>query len=92
MQISYTDTVGERKVVEKEVKIGFQNLAVGSVQMAQGGHAAATQNQGFFAKYQWYIFGLVVLIVGWIIYQKYTAKKKQDPKYQMKDLFRGKKK
>ncbi|MFA4934988.1 MAG: COG1361 S-layer family protein, partial [Candidatus Methanoperedens sp.] len=34
MQIAYTDTLGERKVVEKEVKLGLQNVASGDGQMA----------------------------------------------------------
>ena len=47
----------------------------------------------FFSQYKWYIVGLVILIVAFVIYFKYRKEKLLNPKYKFKDLFKkGKKK
>ena len=91
MQIAYTDTLGERKVVEKEVKLGLQNVASGDGQMAMVGRKGAVQQESVFSTYIWYFLGITVL-VGVIAHRKYRRSKLLEPDFKIKDLFKSKQK
>ncbi|HEY6585958.1 MAG TPA: COG1361 S-layer family protein [Candidatus Methanoperedens sp.] len=90
MQIAYTDTTGERKVVEKQVKLGSQNVGDG-LTVSQGRRGAVPQ-ASVFSTYMWYFIGMGVLLVGFAGYRKYTTHKLIDPDFKMKDLFKSQKK
>lgn len=91
IQIAYTDTMGERKIIDKEVKIGLQNMANGTTMMFPGRRSAA-QTTSIFSQYKWYIVSAIVLIVLFIAYQMYKGKKLRDPDFTLKDWFKSKKK
>lgn len=89
MQIAYTDTMGERKVVGKEVKIGLQSTTA-TEGMAM--HGTGTVQQGsVFSNYILYFLGITVL-VGVIAHRKYRSRKLLDPDFKIKDLFGSMKK
>ncbi|MFZ2410327.1 MAG: hypothetical protein WAW23_02035, partial [Candidatus Methanoperedens sp.] len=92
MQIAYTDTLGERKVVEKEVKLGLQNVASGDGQMAMQGRRGAVQQESVFSTYIWYILGITVLVGGVVVHRKYRSRKLLNPDFKIKDLFKSKQK
>ncbi|GFO96290.1 hypothetical protein ig2599ANME_0479 [groundwater metagenome] len=91
MQIAYTDTMGERNIIEKEVKIvGVQNMAVTDGLTAMQGRRGAVQQEG--VSYIWYLIGIAVLVVGLVAYRKYKSQKLLDPDFNIKDLIKIKKK
>ncbi len=93
IQIAYTDTRGERKIIDKEVKVGMQNMAnANGTTMMFPGRRSAAQTTSIFSQYKWYIIGAVALIVLFIAYQMYKGKKLRDPDFKLKDLFRSSKK
>jgi len=61
LHIAYTDTMGARKVVEKEVKVGAQGLS--SATGMAGMQGRTTQSQSILVQYQWYIIGIGGLAV-----------------------------
>ncbi len=91
MQISYTDTMGERKVIEKEVKVGVQNVATADGQTALA-RRGTVQQESVFSTYIWYFLGIAVLVIGLVAYRKYRNRKLLNPDFKIKDLFRSKKK
>lgn len=68
MQIAYTDTTGERQVIDKNVKIGIQNIAAMNATGGFSGRGAAAQ-QGFLSTYKWYIAGIAV-IIAWLFMRR----------------------
>ncbi len=90
MQIAYTDTMGERKVVEKEVKLGLQNIAADDGQTAVQGRKI--QSQQGSPGYIVYIIGIAVLFIGFATYRKYRRQKLLDPDFNIRNLFGSKKK
>jgi hypothetical protein len=93
IQIAYTDTMGERKIIDKEVKVSAQNMAgANGTTMMFPGRRQTTQTTSIFSQYKWYIVSAVVLIVLFIAYQMYKGKKLRDPDFKLKDLFNSKKK
>ncbi len=91
MQIAYTDTMGERKIVEKEVKLGPQSMAAADGQMAMQGRRGTVQQGSVFSTYKWYFFGIAVLM-GVIAHRKYRSRKLLDPDFKIEDFFRSNKK
>jgi len=92
MQIAYTDTMGERKLVEKQLVISPQNLATNMTMGGMNGFPrGGYQQPGIFTQYKWYIIGAIVLILGFIGYRKYKNKKLQNPKFKISDLIKKKK-
>ena len=83
IRIAYTDTVGERKVIEKEVAINSL-LNTGS-EMPSGKTGRIQQNA--FETYKWYIVGSIILITGLVLYSKYRKIKLFDPEFKIKDIF-----
>lgn len=92
VQIAYTDTMGERTVVQKEVKIGLQNVASADGLTGSEGRRGAVPQASVFSTYMWYFIGIAVLLVGFVGYKKYTSRKLIDPDFKIKDLFKSQKK
>jgi hypothetical protein len=90
IQISYTDTMGERRTIEKTVKLSASSIASGNA-MALAGRTTTT-NQGFFATYKWYLIGAVLLIVSYLAYKKYSERKLTEPDFKIKNMLSKKKK
>ncbi|MFH1590878.1 MAG: COG1361 S-layer family protein [archaeon] len=76
--VAYTDTRGERKKVDKEVKVassgGSSTASAGRIPNGAT-RMPGTQNQGFWSQYKWYIIIGVVVIGGFIYYRKRRTKK-----------------
>jgi hypothetical protein len=87
MQIAYTDTMGERKVVEKEVKIANTGSTNGT--MSFQGQRNAVQQASVFSTYSWYFLGIVVLVGGVTVQRKYNNRKLLDPEFKIKDLLKS---
>jgi hypothetical protein len=83
IQIAYTDTIGERQVIEKEVAINSPQ-DIGS-EMLSGKTGRIQQNA--FETYKWYIVGFIILITGLVLYSKYRKRKLIDPEFTIKDIF-----
>jgi hypothetical protein len=94
MQIAYTDTMGVRTVVEKQVNLGSQNSAsaVGQIGLAGRRGIAQTTSASAIPTYYWYILGIAVVFVGVVVQRKYKTQKLLDPDFKLKDLFRSQKK
>jgi hypothetical protein len=98
VQIAYTDTMGNRGIVEKEVQINQQKMnATGIQALSPNGQFAQfgrqrIQQQTTFSKYRWYILAGAVLIVFCVLYFSYRKKKMINPDFRIKDLFKKKKK
>jgi hypothetical protein len=80
IQIVYTDTMGKRRTIEKEVKVsGTSSSAVASISAAAAGYSQGfgrVQQQSFVQKYRWYLLGGVVLIAFAIfIFFRYKQKR-----------------
>jgi uncharacterized membrane protein len=92
MQIAYTDTTGERNVVDKYVKIGFQNIASADGQAGFMGRRGAAQQASVLSNNMLYFFGIIVLVGAVVVHRKYRSRKLLDPGFKMKDLFKYQKK
>ncbi len=92
MQIAYTDTMGERNVVDKYVKIGFQNIASADGQAGFQGRRGAVQQSSVLSDNMLYFLGITVLVGAVVVHRKYKSRKLLDPGFKMKDLFKHKKK
>ncbi|MFH1052905.1 MAG: COG1361 S-layer family protein [Candidatus Woesearchaeota archaeon] len=96
IQIAYTDTMGKRELVEKEVNINPQAMMAAIVDSsAQDSTATGAsfggrriQQQSFFSKYKLYILVLVVLVVFALSYRKYRKEKLIDSNFKFKDVFK----
>jgi hypothetical protein len=87
VQINYTDTMGERKSIEKTVNIPgntAENAAL-STGMPAGMRRPSQQNA--LLAYKWYIAGLLILIIAAVSYQKYRKKKLMDPEFTIRDFY-----
>lgn len=73
IQIAYTDTMGERKIIEKDVTVS-QTAAIDAVTGMQTGRHRPQQQNGL-TTYKWYIAVLIILVIGGIYYRKYKQKK-----------------
>ncbi len=102
IQIAYTDTMGKREIVEKNVSMNPQNT-IGSTtdsgaaeSQATGTQAAMAKFRGrgmvkqksFFSMYKWYIAVLTVLVVFGLAYWKYKKEKLIDSNFKFKDVFK----
>jgi len=84
--------MGERTVVEKQVKLGIQNMASSDGQTAMQGRRGAAQQNSTNSSYLWYFSGIIVLVGGVVIHRKYRRRKLLDPDFKIKDLFKSEKK
>jgi len=92
VQIAYTDTMGQRDVVDKYVKIGLQNIASADGQAGMQGRRGAVQQASVFSTYIWYFLGITVLVGGVVVHRKYRSRKLLNPDFKIKDLFKSEKK
>jgi len=94
LQIAYTDTMGNRAVVEKEVAINQQASTTGTTTSTNAAGMPSfgrNRQQSFFSKYKWYIAAfavLLVLVIGGIAYRRYSKEKLLNPNFKIKDLFK----
>jgi len=76
INIVYTDTMGERKTVEKLVDLDVNSISSEAKISGEYG-AKPRMNQGsFFSQYQWYIVGIILLVLGWFGYSKWNKQKR----------------
>jgi hypothetical protein len=92
MQIAYTDTRGERTVVEKQVKLGIQNMGSADGQTAFQGRRGAAQQTSALSDNMLYFFGIIMLVGAVVVHRKYKSRKLLDPDFKIKDLFKHEKK
>ncbi|VVB60313.1 NPCBM-associated, NEW3 domain of alpha-galactosidase [uncultured archaeon] len=70
IQIAYTDTMGQRHTVEKEVFVGDSGgLSAGGMSM-QAGQRSASSSSSYS-----YIVAIIVLVAGALIYRQYNKRK-----------------
>jgi len=89
MQIAYTDTMGVRKIVEKEVKIANAGSTTGTTSF-QG--RTASQQTSASSNYTYYLLGLIVVVGGFVLQRKYSSRKMLVPDFKIKDIFKSPKK
>ncbi|MGV8087308.1 MAG: COG1361 S-layer family protein [Candidatus Woesearchaeota archaeon] len=90
VQIAYTDTMGSREFIEKEVMINQQAASYGNMTLRSSNGPQSFQKQSFFSKYSVYIVALVViilLILSIIYYTRYKKEKELNSSFRIKDLF-----
>jgi hypothetical protein len=102
VQVAYTDTMGKRKTVDKEVEMNQESSTtntttsnIGSQYPGYGQFGRRTTQQSFFTKYKTYLIVLVVLIILTtviVLRVRYKRQKLLNPNFKFKDLFRKKKK
>ncbi|MFH1848573.1 MAG: COG1361 S-layer family protein [archaeon] len=99
IQIAYTDTMGKREVVEKEIGMNPQNIVGAATDSGATGTQPGMANfrgrgvvvqQSFFSVYRWYIASLAVLAVAGFVYWKYRKQKLLDHDFRFKDVFKVK--
>ena len=97
LQIAYTDTMGERKIVEKQIKISPQNLLSSTTGTSTSSTASngfnrrtTVQSQSLYSQYKWYIIGIAVLAVLFMGYRSYKSRKLQNPHFKFSDFFQKK--
>jgi len=88
MQIAYTDTMGVRKIVDKEVKVVGTASTTGTTSF-QG--RTANQQNSVTSNYAYYLLGLIVVVGGFVLQRKYSIRKMLDPDFKIKDIFSSKK-
>jgi len=97
IQIAYTDTMGKREMVEKEVSMNPQNIIGAITDSAATGTQAAMANfrgrnavlqQSFFSMYKWYILVLAAFVVIGLVYWKHRKEKLLDSNFRFKDIFK----
>jgi hypothetical protein len=97
MNIAYTDTMGKRELVEKEISMSQQTSATTTTTTTgtqTGGDFASfrqgVRRQSFFSKYKTYIIVVVVLavlITFGLFFRRYKKEKHLNPHFRFKDLF-----
>lgn len=87
VQIAYTDTMGERRILEKEVPM---NPTAINGNMT-GFPRTRFQQESTLSKYKWYIIGIVALVILYVLYSRYKQKKLENPKFKLTSLFKSKK-
>lgn len=97
VQIDYTDTMGTRESVEKNISMGTQLSASGNstalAAYGAGSFRGAPQQKSFFVEYKTYIIVVLVLaalVAGGFINRKYRKEKLTDPDFKLKNIFRKK--
>lgn len=95
VQIAYTNTMGKRELIDKEVNVNLQALMASSTADSQATNQQTTiasfrgrRQQGFFSKYKWHITVIVILAVFGVAYWKYRKEKRLNPNFRIKDLFK----
>jgi hypothetical protein len=96
VQIVYTNTMGKRITVEKEVKVsGTTSSSTISAAMASANYPPSfgrVQNQSFLQKYRWYLLGVIIFIIGAIVFWHYRRRKLENAKPETEKGFFNKNK
>jgi hypothetical protein len=97
VQIAYTDTMGKRDIIEKDVTINPTSLMASTTDPTASAAVPSSvaafrgrRQQSFFSKYKWYMLVLIILIIVGVGYWKYRKEKKLNPHYKVKDLLKFK--
>jgi hypothetical protein len=78
VQVVYTDTMGKRSTVEKEVQLDPQSLMGTEMNGEFSGKMGLRQKDpGFFSKYKWFII-IIVIVLFVFIYKKYKKRKNRN--------------
>lgn len=91
IQIDYTDTMGDRKTLEKQVPLNPSAMMSADGTTSGFNRMGRMPQESFWSTYQWYFIGLAVLIVGFIAYKKYKRKKLENPKFKLSSVLKRKK-
>lgn len=96
VQIAYTDTMGERNIVEKNIGID-QNTKYSENITANmpggfnpGMRYRNSRQQNIFSQYGWYFIVFIILISAFIFYRSYKKNKLENPNFKFTDLFKKK--
>ncbi len=87
IQIAYTDTMGERKTVEKEVSLNPQSLMTS---MPEGMTGRGFQRQSGFSKYKAWLVTIAIVVIGLVFYKVYKKRKLKNSRFKFRDFFRKK--
>lgn len=79
LQIAYTDTMGERHIVEKQVRVMSNSTATSNGRMMARTGQGSVQETSFFTQYGNYIALMVVILAIGVIYRKYQTRKLLEP-------------
>lgn len=98
IQIAYTDTMGKRTNIEKEVQLNSMGLSDFSAATAQsttgtyqGRPGSFATQESTFSKYKWQIIIVVVVLLAFFGYRVYKKKKLVDPAFNIKKAIKNKK-
>lgn len=102
MQVAYTDTMGNRNIVEKNIAMKSQNLMSGTFDFASAASGTSSgtmagmrsfgmrqQQESFFSKYKWYIISLTFIAVAFLFNSKFKKKKILEPKLTRLGFFKS---
>ncbi len=96
LEIVYTDTMGQRLIVEKYISMGdsSNSMNMSSEDMPFGnkmrGRPGEMNSVSSFSKYVWYFVGLAIFSGIIIILRKYKIEKRMDEHYRLVDMFKKK--
>ena len=84
MQIAYTDTMGDRHIVEKQVMMGSQNSIASSDSQTTFRNGQRNVQNSFFTQYGGYIAAIVILVILFFTHREYKKRKLIDPNFKFK--------
>ncbi|MBU2561734.1 MAG: COG1361 S-layer family protein [Nanoarchaeota archaeon] len=90
VEVAYTDTMGKRLTVEKDVSVGASMDVNETGAFRAAGARTTVQQTSFFSQYKWYIIGIFTLFALYIARKKYKEYKLLNPKFTLSSLFRKK--
>jgi hypothetical protein len=95
VSIAYTDTRGERQIIEKSVPANFDladsvSFSAGTVQPSVAARRGTTpyQTQSFYSKYFWPLASLALIILGFAAYTRHRKLRKKYPDIRYRDIFK----
>ncbi len=80
IKIMYTNTMGTRLTVEKQIEI---NAKTGASYPAMDKFSRTKSQPNFFQQYMWQIVIFVAAIIGYFMYTNYRKKKLTNPKFKI---------
>ncbi|MBN2094992.1 MAG: COG1361 S-layer family protein [Candidatus Aenigmarchaeota archaeon] len=94
LQVAYTDTLGERRILDKEVQMASQSSGNTTFAMARtaGRNGTYPQSQGGLGNYVWLISGFIVLAGGFFLYRRHKKKKQASIEFKEGNFLSKKKK
>ena len=79
-------------VVEKQVKLGIQNIASQTGKQLSRDEEEPHSKQVYSPLTYGISIGIGVLVAGFVVHRKYKSRKMIDPDFKMKDIFKSEKK